>query len=148
MVGHRLPTTECHRLPVVAHHTDVQLIAGGPLATLFASGGPPVVHEWPSVANPTLRLPPACHWWSTSGFFAAHSHWWTTGVMLSGLQCSSIVRGAPRDCPGSHRPTLSDLYPDINVMVGHRWPTTGCHQVPVVGGPPCTDVQLIAGGPL
>ena len=33
MVGHR---TECHWLPVVAYHTDVQLIAGGPLATLFA----------------------------------------------------------------------------------------------------------------
>ena len=37
-------------MPVVAHHTDVQLIAGGPLATLFAGG--------PSVANPTIRLPP------------------------------------------------------------------------------------------
>ena len=48
-----------HLLPVVAHHTDVQLIAGSPLATLFAGGGPPVVHQWPSVANPTLRVPPA-----------------------------------------------------------------------------------------
>ena len=25
---------------------DVQLIAGGPLATLFASGGSPMVHRW------------------------------------------------------------------------------------------------------
>ena len=33
MVGHRWPTTECYWLPVVAHHTDVQLIAGGPAAT-------------------------------------------------------------------------------------------------------------------
>ena len=63
MEGHRWPTTECHRLPVVAHHTYVQLIAGGPLATLFEGGGPPVVHQWPSAANPTLRLPPACHQW-------------------------------------------------------------------------------------
>ena len=82
MVGHR---TECHWLPVVAHHTDVQLIAGGPLATLFAGDGPPVVHQWPPVANLTYRLSPVCHWWSTSVFFAVHSHWWTTGVMLSGL---------------------------------------------------------------
>ena len=34
------------RLPSVAHHTDVLLIAGGLLATLFASVGPPVVHQW------------------------------------------------------------------------------------------------------
>ena len=45
-VGHRWPTTKCHQLPVVAHHTDVQLIAGGPLATLFAGGVSPVVHQW------------------------------------------------------------------------------------------------------
>ena len=37
-----------------------------------------------SVANPTLWLPPDCHWWSSSGVFVAHSHWWTTGVILSG----------------------------------------------------------------
>ena len=30
----------------VAHHTDIRLIANGPLATLFAGGGPPVVHQW------------------------------------------------------------------------------------------------------
>ena len=34
------------RLPVVAHHTYVQLIASDPLATLFAGGGRPVVHQW------------------------------------------------------------------------------------------------------
>ena len=48
--------TATYWLPVVAYHTFVQLIAGGPLATLFAGGGPPVVHHWPSVANPTFRL--------------------------------------------------------------------------------------------
>ena len=35
---------------MVAHHTDVQLIADGPLATLLAgdgpSGGPSVVYRW------------------------------------------------------------------------------------------------------
>ena len=70
---------------ILAHHTDVQLIVGGPLATFFEGGGPWVVHQWPSVTNPDLRLPPAYHQWSTSGFFADHSHWWTTGVMLSGI---------------------------------------------------------------
>ena len=30
----------------MAHHTHVQLIASGPPATLFAGGGPPVVHQW------------------------------------------------------------------------------------------------------
>ena len=65
------------------HHTDVQLIAGGPLATLFAGGGAPVTHQWPSVANPNLQLPTACQWLSTSGVFVAHSHWWTNEVMLS-----------------------------------------------------------------
>ena len=47
---------------------DVQLIASGSLATLFAGGGPPVVHQWPSVANHTLLLPPACH------IQCAHTH--------------------------------------------------------------------------
>ena len=74
MVGHRWHTIECHRLPVVAHHTDVQLIAGGPLATLFAGGEPPLVYQW--------QIPPSdCR---LRASFAAHSHWWTTGVMLSG----------------------------------------------------------------
>ena len=85
-MGHCWNTSKCHRLPVVAHvHTDVKLMAGGPLATLFARGRPPVVHQWPSVANLTLLLLPACHWSYTSGYFAAHSHWWTTGVMLFGM---------------------------------------------------------------
>ena len=81
------PPVAHHLMLLVAsgdHHTDVQLIAGGPLATLFAGGGPPVVHQWPSVANPTLQLPTACHWLSTSGVFGTHSQLWTKGVMLSG----------------------------------------------------------------
>ena len=55
-----MPTTECHRLPVVAHHTDVQLIAGGPLATLFVGGGPPVGHQW-------QILPSDCRQCATGG---------------------------------------------------------------------------------
>ena len=39
-------------MPVVAHHTVVQLIADGPLATFFAAGGPPVVHQWPISGPP------------------------------------------------------------------------------------------------
>ena len=36
-----------HRWPLVAHHTDVRLIAGGPLATLFDSiGSSVVIHHW------------------------------------------------------------------------------------------------------
>ena len=35
-----------HRWPLVAHHTDVRLIAGGPLATLFDSIGLSVVNQW------------------------------------------------------------------------------------------------------
>ena len=35
-----------HRWPLVAHHTDVRLIAGGPLATLFDSIGSSVVIQW------------------------------------------------------------------------------------------------------
>ena len=31
-----------HRLQSMTHHTDVWLIAGGPLATLFVGGGPPI----------------------------------------------------------------------------------------------------------
>ena len=38
MVGHRWPTTKCHRLPPVAHHTDIWSITGGPPATVFAGG--------------------------------------------------------------------------------------------------------------
>ena len=83
-VGELVAFTQTAINVMVAHHTDVQLIAGGPPATLFACGGPPVVHQWLSAANLTLWLPHACHWWSTSGIFAAHSHWWTTGVLLSG----------------------------------------------------------------
>ena len=46
IVGHLWPTTKCHQLPVmVAHHTDVQLIVGGPLAELFTGGG----HRWSAV---------------------------------------------------------------------------------------------------
>ena len=42
MVGHRWRTTKFHWLPVAAHHTDDQRIAGGQLArpTLFAGGEP------------------------------------------------------------------------------------------------------------
>ena len=47
-----------------------------------------------SVANPTLWLPPDCHWWSSSGVFVAHSHWWTTGVILSGKRQKAT--GGPR----------------------------------------------------
>ena len=46
IVDYLWPTTECHQLRMVAHHTDVQLIAAGPLATLFAGGGPQVGHQW------------------------------------------------------------------------------------------------------
>ena len=56
----RWPTTKCHRLPVVAHHTNVQLIAGGPLATLFACGGLPVVHQWPCISGKSHPLIAAC----------------------------------------------------------------------------------------
>ena len=89
---------KCHQLPVVSHHTDVQLIVGDPLATLFAGGGPPVVHQWQSVANSTLRLPPACPWWSTSGFCASHSHWSATGVMLSGIVSACFDTSKPWEC--------------------------------------------------
>ena len=34
------------RLPLVAHHTDVGLLAGGPLAKLFDNSGSSVVHQW------------------------------------------------------------------------------------------------------
>ena len=45
---------------MVAHHTYVQLIAGGPLATLYAGGGPPVAHQW--------QIPPAdCRLRTTGG---------------------------------------------------------------------------------
>ena len=30
------PPVDYHRMPLVTHHTDVWLIAGGPLATWFA----------------------------------------------------------------------------------------------------------------
>ena len=65
----------------VAHHADVQMIASGPLATLF-------FRRWTtsglSVANATFQLRPACRWWSTSGVL-------TTGAMLSG---SAAYRGS------------------------------------------------------
>ena len=40
------PPLDHHRMLAVAHHGDVWLISGGPLATLFPSGGSPVVHQW------------------------------------------------------------------------------------------------------
>ena len=39
------PPVDHHRIPAVAHHGDVRLISGGPLATLFSGGGLPVVHQ-------------------------------------------------------------------------------------------------------
>ena len=40
------PPEDHHRMPAVAHHRDVRPIFGGPLATLFPSGGSPVIHQW------------------------------------------------------------------------------------------------------
>ena len=60
MEGHQWPTTERHRLPVVAHQTDVQLIASGLLATLFSGGGSLVVNQW--------QIPPSdCRLYATGG---------------------------------------------------------------------------------
>ena len=97
------PITECHQFPVVAHHTDVQLIAGGPLASLFAGSGPPVGHQW--------QIPPSdCRRCATGGPPVAFlpliaTAWWTAGVMLSG-QCPVMSRflyasGQRKwECPG------------------------------------------------
>ena len=35
-----------HRMPAVAHHGDVRLISGGPLATFFSDGVSLVVYQW------------------------------------------------------------------------------------------------------
>ena len=56
------------RLPVVAHHTYVQLIASGPLATLFAGGGQSVVHQW-------QISPSDCHLRVASGPQPLVDHW-------------------------------------------------------------------------
>ena len=78
-----------HRWPLVAHHTDVRLIAGGPLATLFDSIVSSVVKQWQKPPSDCLLRvaggPP--NWW----LFAPHSHWWTTGEILSAVDTMKLV---------------------------------------------------------
>ena len=75
-----------HRMPPVAHHTDVQLIAGGPLATLFAGGGPPVGHQW-------QILPSDCRRCATGGPPGAFLPLIATGLGLNLplAKCTSFV---------------------------------------------------------
>ena len=70
-----------YQIPLVAHHTDGLLIASGPLATLFAGGGPRVGHQWQMpTTDCRLRVD---RWWYTSGFSPLiATALWTTGEML------------------------------------------------------------------
>ena len=60
------PPLNHHRMPAVAHHGDVRLISGGPLATLFPGGGSPVVHQWQIPPSDSLLHfasgPPVAFW--------------------------------------------------------------------------------------
>ena len=76
--------------PPVVHYRIPPITSGGPphgcpfdtgrpTSYIVCGGGPPVIYQW--------QIPSSDYRLRTTGglpvaFFAAHSHWWTTGVML------------------------------------------------------------------
>ena len=74
-----------HRMPAVAHHGDVRLISGGPLATLFSGGRSPVVHQW--------QIPPSDSRLHVAGGPPV-AFWPLPGVMLSGAVAYGSIGAA------------------------------------------------------